>query len=341
MSRLMLCYIAICDPSLAIVQQCINSKYAKLDNFLISASASSCASASSSNARELDEQILEVKINPQETNTASDTSTNKDTLSKEKETENENEETKLIRNDFTHFVGTPIDADLRKKLLVWLKKWDIISEFVRKRHRKVRQFFDDFNADEKLQDRERLFAEDVFKANVDVTTTQLKNRFESMNGIYKSFNFLSPKNIIRFQQQNTSRCQDPCLEILPPGLPLVQSQRCTPYHENKTFCHAENRLFVRYGIKGSSNPVPEQIPAGYRRSRTRVTTLNEDRYLEVTAKRSRRSTASDLSRQFSLATGTTDSRQTVYRCLGHIGLYARRPVRCVPLTATHCRLRLT
>ncbi|GFV08991.1 HTH_Tnp_Tc3_2 domain-containing protein [Trichonephila clavipes] len=35
------------------------------------------------------------------------------------------------------------------------------------------------------------------------------------------------------------------------------------------------------------------------------------------------------------------SRQTVYRCLGHIGLYARRPVRCVPLTATHCRLRLT
>ncbi|GFX45463.1 transposable element Tcb2 transposase [Trichonephila clavipes] len=34
------------------------------------------------------------------------------------------------------------------------------------------------------------------------------------------------------------------------------------------------------------------------------------------------------------------SRQTVYRRLGHIGLYARRPVRCVPLTATHCRLRL-
>ncbi|GFV62039.1 HTH_Tnp_Tc3_2 domain-containing protein [Trichonephila clavipes] len=41
------------------------------------------------------------------------------------------------------------------------------------------------------------------------------------------------------------------------------------------------------------------------------------------------------------ATGTTVSRQTVYTRLGHIGLYARRPVRCVPLTATHCRLRLT
>ncbi|GFS51687.1 transposable element Tcb1 transposase [Trichonephila clavipes] len=46
-------------------------------------------------------------------------------------------------------------------------------------------------------------------------------------------------------------------------------------------------------------------------------------------------------RSVSSATATTVSRQTVYRRLGHIGLYARRPVRCVPLTATHCRLRLT
>ncbi|GFW43398.1 transposable element Tcb2 transposase [Trichonephila clavipes] len=31
----------------------------------------------------------------------------------------------------------------------------------------------------------------------------------------------------------------------------------------------------------------------------------------------------------------------MYRRLGDIGLYASRPVRCVPLTATHCRVRLT
>ncbi|GFS56460.1 beta-ureidopropionase [Trichonephila clavipes] len=39
------------------------------------------------------------------------------TLSKEKESENENKETKLIRNDFAHYVGTPIDADLREQIL--------------------------------------------------------------------------------------------------------------------------------------------------------------------------------------------------------------------------------
>ncbi|GFU44031.1 HTH_Tnp_Tc3_2 domain-containing protein [Trichonephila clavipes] len=59
---------------------------------------------------------------------------------------------------------------------------------------------------------------------------------------------------------------------------------------------------------------------------SRITTQNEDRYLAVTAKRNRRITASDLSRQLSSVTGTTVSRQTVYRRLGPIGLYTRMPV---------------
>ncbi|GFX99930.1 transposable element Tcb1 transposase [Trichonephila clavipes] len=97
-----------------------------------------------------------------------------------------------------------------------------------------------------------------------------------------------------------------------------------------------SRLWQRFQDDGD-------VSRCYSTGRPPVNTPNEDRYLAVTAKRNRRSTASDLSRQLSLssATGTTNSSQTVYRSLGHIGLYARRPVRCVPLTATHCRLRLT
>ncbi|GBL89717.1 hypothetical protein AVEN_104661-1 [Araneus ventricosus] len=94
-----------------------------------------------------------------------------------------------------------------------------------------------------------------------------------------------------------------------------------------------SRLWQRFQDDGN-------VSRCYSTGRPRVTTPNEDRYLAVTAKRNRRSTASDLFRQLSSATGTTVSRQTVYRRLGHIGLYARRPVRCVPLTATHYRLRL-
>ncbi|GFX34937.1 HTH_Tnp_Tc3_2 domain-containing protein [Trichonephila clavipes] len=92
-----------------------------------------------------------------------------------------------------------------------------------------------------------------------------------------------------------------------------------------------SRLWQRFQDDGN-------VSRCYSTGRPQVATLNEDRYLATTAKRSRWSTASDLSHQLSSATGTTVSRQTVYRCLGHIGRYARRPVRCVPITATHCRL---
>ncbi|GFW84143.1 transposable element Tcb1 transposase [Trichonephila clavipes] len=95
-----------------------------------------------------------------------------------------------------------------------------------------------------------------------------------------------------------------------------------------------SRLWQRFQDDGS-------VSRYYSTGHPRVTMPNEDRYLTVIAKRNRRSTASDLYRQLSSATGTTVSRQTMYRRLEHIGLYASRPVRCVPLTATHCRLKLT
>ncbi|GFV44740.1 HTH_Tnp_Tc3_2 domain-containing protein [Trichonephila clavipes] len=94
------------------------------------------------------------------------------------------------------------------------------------------------------------------------------------------------------------------------------------------------RLWQRFQDDGN-------VSRCYSTDSPRVTTPNEDWHLAVNAKRNRRKTASDLSRQLSSATGTTVSRQTVHRNLGHIVLYARRPVRCVPFTATHCRLRLT
>ncbi|GFY11967.1 hypothetical protein TNCV_4974671 [Trichonephila clavipes] len=95
-------------------------------------------------------------------------------------------------------------ANIKEEAIGLAKKWGITLEFEKKRHRKVGQFFDDFNADEKLQDSERLLEVNVFKANVDVITTQLKNRFESMNGIYKSFSILSPKNILFYMNEESA-----------------------------------------------------------------------------------------------------------------------------------------
>ncbi|GFV56493.1 transposable element Tcb2 transposase [Trichonephila clavipes] len=76
------------------------------------------------------------------------------------------------------------------------------------------------------------------------------------------------------------------------------------------------------------------------RSTKRVTTPRQDRYLVISARRQRGSTARALGSALTVATGIQISRQNVYRRLSHSGLYARRPSVCIPLTSAHKRARL-
>ncbi|GFX32242.1 transposable element Tcb1 transposase [Trichonephila clavipes] len=69
-----------------------------------------------------------------------------------------------------------------------------------------------------------------------------------------------------------------------------------------------------------------------RGGRVRSTTPAEDRYIVLSAKRNRRTTAQQVANQFLAASGKQISRKTVARRLRGGGLYARRPVVCVPLT---------
>ncbi|GFT67984.1 transposable element Tcb1 transposase [Trichonephila clavipes] len=74
--------------------------------------------------------------------------------------------------------------------------------------------------------------------------------------------------------------------------------------------------------------------------RVRSTTPAEDRYIVLSAKRNRRITAQQVANQFLAASGNQISRKTVARRLRRGGLYARRPVVCVPLTRQHRTARL-
>ncbi|GFW24766.1 transposable element Tcb2 transposase [Trichonephila clavipes] len=59
----------------------------------------------------------------------------------------------------------------------------------------------------------------------------------------------------------------------------------------------------------------------------------------VGARRNRRQTAGEIARHTTQATGRPISRFTVARRLHGGGLFARRPVRCIPLTPAHRRRR--
>ncbi|GFV81969.1 transposable element Tcb2 transposase [Trichonephila clavipes] len=73
--------------------------------------------------------------------------------------------------------------------------------------------------------------------------------------------------------------------------------------------------------------------------RPRGTTPADDRYIVLQARRNRRQTAGEIARHTTQATGRPISRFTVARRLHDGGLFARRPVRCAPLTPAHRRRR--
>ncbi|GFW63010.1 transposable element Tcb1 transposase [Trichonephila clavipes] len=75
--------------------------------------------------------------------------------------------------------------------------------------------------------------------------------------------------------------------------------------------------------------------------RVRSTTPAEDRYIVLSTKRNRRNTAQQVANQFLAASGKQISRKTVARRLRGGGLYAHRPVVCVPLSRQHHESRFS
>ncbi|GFX22141.1 transposable element Tcb1 transposase [Trichonephila clavipes] len=78
---------------------------------------------------------------------------------------------------------------------------------------------------------------------------------------------------------------------------------------------------------------------GFSSRRPRGTTPADDRYIVLQARRNRRQTAGEIARHTTQSTGRPISRFNVARRLHGAGLFARRPVRCVPITPAHRRRR--
>ncbi|GFW52253.1 HTH_Tnp_Tc3_2 domain-containing protein [Trichonephila clavipes] len=102
--------------------------------------------------------------------------------------------------------------------------------------------------------------------------------------------------------------------------------------ENNQSVRRHLDAFTRGRIIGKLNSYP-----GFSSGRPRGTTPADDRYIVLKARRNRRQTAGEIARHAIQATGRPISRFTVARRLHGGGLFARRPVRCLPLTPAHRR----
>ena len=111
-------------------------------------------------------------------------------------------------------------------------------------------------------------------------------------------------------------------------MPPLKIRRCLNVSQSVI-----SRLWRRFQDTGDVRRMPVH-------GRPRVTTPQQDRYLNITARRHRTLPARQLSSELAAASGVRVSRQTVYRRLRAVGLFARRPAVCVPLSPVHIRSRL-
>ncbi|GFV21474.1 transposable element Tcb2 transposase [Trichonephila clavipes] len=97
--------------------------------------------------------------------------------------------------------------------------------------------------------------------------------------------------------------------------------------------------FTRSRIIGKLEEGRRTAIRGFSSGHPRGTTPADDQYIVLQARRNRQPTAGEIARHTTQATVRPISRFTVARRLHGGGLFARRPVRCVPLTPAHRRMR--
>ncbi|GFY26398.1 transposable element Tcb2 transposase [Trichonephila clavipes] len=141
--------------------------------------------------------------------------------------------------------------------------------------------------------------------------------------------------------QKLSRCFQPCgrperLSSSTLSLPSLKrrclSKACVCDYVSQPHTGFKISIWNRFFETGSTGRRPGQ-------GRRRATTLNEDRYLVLTARRHRNRNATLLQQHLRSATGTRVSTQTVRNRLHGVGPYARQPMVCVRLTSRYRRDR--
>jgi hypothetical protein len=100
-----------------------------------------------------------------------------------------------------------------KEATILALKFGFPVTFVEKRTRRVPRFFDEEATDEPIINAETKFRVELFFPIIDTITLKLEERFKGQHFVAKTFNFLSPKNLLKMTSEEIHKAAKDFVEI--------------------------------------------------------------------------------------------------------------------------------
>ena len=124
-------------------------------------------------------------------------------------------------------------------------KYGLPVSFVEKRTRRVPRFFDEEATDDPIIDAETKFRVELFFPIIDIITLKLEERFKGQHFVAKTFNFLSPKYLLKMTSDEIHKAAEDFIQI-------YQFDMCSKNEQPQDYCQdiCEEILSYRVCFQG-------------------------------------------------------------------------------------------
>ena len=120
-------------------------------------------------------------------------------------------------------------------------KYGLPVSFVEKRTRRVPRFFDEEATDEPIIDAETKFRVELFFPIIDIITLKLEERFKGRHFVAKTFNFLSPKYLLKMTSDEIHKAAKDFIEI-------YQFDMCSKNEQPQDYCKDLSEEILSYRV---------------------------------------------------------------------------------------------
>ena len=120
-------------------------------------------------------------------------------------------------------------------------KYGLPVSFVEKRTRRVPRFFDEEATDKPIIDAETKFRVELFFPIIDIITLKLEERFKGQHFVAKTFNFLSPKCLLKMTSDEIHKAAKDFIEI-------YQFDMCSKNEQPQDYCKDLREEILSYRV---------------------------------------------------------------------------------------------